>query len=498
MIDPTNAYYSYGRIPPSPLLQKSHVTSSELFDWYFQASVIGNADHIAMNPDVYIQSLDAAINANEHLKNLPSETKLMVTIPVSGNEGASIYQTLKLYTNQGKYALSRTMFVLIVAQSENTDISAAEMQNTYQEIARAQKNFPELTITLLSIRWPKVFAGKRHNGLYSATLKILTDTCMRVAQRNYSDPIIITNDANIRAISKNYLLHYLYAAHNNPTADVFLGKIHWDIGRMHSVPGYGFAATVLMAAQDRLRQSRNDIPLDSWAANSGYRASALAAIGGVDGNISLYGSVQGFGADIDLGRRFFSARGSNEYFCMVHEAWVDSYGDRLLRQYLCNKSLTRAWDECDNNMSINNLKLFVEMTENIHTDFPHIKRRIEHILGLMFSDSKWACMEHEDSIETALNTVLTGSPNMQDAGQTPLWHITGKRDGRKITFTAEGEQYLNDVLPRLAEIIQDGLTMLDDMLYAELRRENLLEHAVKPTAAIDRRRIGSWALSFGV
>jgi len=495
----TNPYYTYGRIAPSPLFRNSPrgLTTDEAFDWYFQSDIVGNASHLKANKEVYVASLDTTIDANDNLKNMPRETKLMIVIPVSSNEYETIYDTLKLYTAQGRPALRRTQFVLIVSQEKSDDVSVEKSRATYEEIARAQRNFPELHITLLSISWPKTFAKKRTGGLYSAALKIVTDTCMRAAQRKGIDPLIITNDANPRGISKNYLLHYMRALHKNPAADVFLGKIHWDITRMRAVPGYGLVATVLMAAQDRLRESSESIPLDSWAANSGYRASALAAIGGVDGDIGVKGSAQGFGADIDLGRRFFAARGSNDYVCMVHEAWVDSYGDRLLRQYLCNKSLTHAWAESDNNLSINDLKLFVEMTENTHGDFIHIKRRIEHILGLMFSDSKWVCMEHESIIAAALNTVLLGSPDMQNVQQSPLWHITGPRDKRKITFTPEGEQYLSDILPHLAEIIQDGLTTLDDMLYAELRSGNFLEAATSPVAAINRRRIGSWALSFG-
>lgn len=488
----------YGRIAPSLLLQADTLGTDPMaaFAWYFQSHIVSNADHLAANRGAYITGLDAAIEANANLKHLPAETKLMVTIPVSGNESGTIYETLKLYTSQGQQALRRTQFVLIVTQAKSGDISEEESTRTYKEIIRAQKNFPSLNLTLLSINWPKTFAKKRQNGLYSASLKIVTDTCMRAAQRNQIDPVIITNDANPRAISKNYLLQYLRAMHESPQAEVFLGKIHWDLGRMRSVPGYGFVATVLMAAQDRVRESFSDIPLDSWAANSAYRASALAAIGGVDGNIGAQGSMQGFGADIDLGRRFFEARSTSDRFCMVHEAWVDSYGDRLLRQYLCNKSLTRAWDECDNNASSNSVKLFVDMTENVTADFDHVKRRIEHLLGLMFSDQGWTCFDHEMIITTAMNTVLLGSPEPENQ-EEPLWLMTGKRNARTITFTDEGARCLKEVLPCLADIIQQGLAALDDAAYNELRsNKKFLETRPRRSRSsiVQKRHIGSRAL----
>ena len=494
-----SSQHTYGRIAPSPLLQDGSLDSNPIaaFDWYFQSHIVGNADHLAANKEAYLRSLDAAIEANDNLKNLPAETKLMVTIPVSGNESATIYETLKLYTTQDRAALGCTQFVLIVTQAKNGDISEEESSKTYEEIIRAQKNFPSLHLTLLSINWPKSFAKKRHNGLYSASLKIVTDTCMRAAQRKQMDPVIITNDANPRAISRNYLLHYLRAIHENPQAEVFLGKIHWDLKRMRSVPGYGFLATVLMAAQDRVRESFDDIPLDSWAANSGYRASRLAAIGGVDGNIGVEGNKQGLGADMDIGRRFFAARATNERFCMVHEAWVDSYGDRLLRQYLCNKSLTRAWDEYDNNASSLAVKLFVDMTENVTSDFDHVKRRIEHLLGLMFSDQDWACFDHEEIITLAMNTVLLGSTESKNHTE-PLWIVEGKRHARVVTFTDEGAYRLSKVLPQLADIIQDGLAILDDTAHAELHsnKKFLETRPLLNRTSTQIRRIGSWALAY--
>ena len=492
----TNPYYTYGRIAPSPLFRDSRrsFTANEAFDWYFQSDIVGNASHLKANKEAYFASLDTTIDANDNLKNMPRETKLMIAIPVSSNEYETIYDTLKLYTMQGRSALRRTQFVLIVSQEKSDDISVEKSRATYEEIARAQRNFPELHITLLSISWPKTFAKKRAGGLYSAALKIVTDTCLRAVQRKDIDPLIITNDANPRSISKNYLLHYMRALHNNPAANVFLGKIHWDIARMRAVPGYGLAVTVFMAAQDRLRESSESMPLDSWSANSGYRASALAAIGGVDGDIGVKGSAQGFGADIDLGRRFFAARRSNDYFCMVHEAWVDSYGDRLLRQYLCNKSLTHAWHECDNNASSNDLKLFVEMTENVAADFDHIKQRIEHLLSLMFSDQGWVCFEDEAIITATLNTVLLGTPE-PDTPQ-PLWVMEGKRNARSILFTDDGTQRLKDILPHLADIIQESLTELDDMMYAKLRSDKSF-FATPPKripSVVQKRRIGSRAL----
>lgn len=490
-----NPHYSYGRIAPWPPMQdgRDHI-SADAFDWYFQSHIVGNAQHLTANNQAYIDSLDIAIDANDNLKHLSSKTKLMVTIPVSGDVSETIYETLKLYAAQGRPALRRTQFVLIISQTKSDDMSKEASRKTHIEITRAQKNFPDLNLTLLSMQWPKAFANKRRNGLYSATLKIVTDTCMRAAQRNHIDPLIITNDANPRAISRNYLLHYLRAAYEHPQAEVFLGKIHWDIGRMRSVPGYGFVATVLMAAQDRVRESYSDIPLDSWAANSGYRASALAAIGGVDGDIGVTGSQQGYGADIDLGRRFFAARYTNDRFYMVHEAWIDSYGDRLLRQYLCNKSLTRAWDECDNNASSDELKLFVEMTENVTTDFDHVRRRIEHLLGLMFSDRGWVCFESEAMIAAAMNTVLLGSPVSEDSKDPQLWVLTGERHARKITFTDIGTHHLKEVLPHLADIIQEGLAALDDTTHAQLRANKKFLSNDR-LSALQKRHIGQQALT---
>jgi len=495
-MNPKSIHFSYGRITPSPLLQThtQDLDPREAFDWYFQSHIAGNAAHLAADPAAYIASLDATVDANPHLKNLPTETLLMVTIPVSSDESETIYTTLKHYTAQGRAALRRTQFVLIMSRDET--ISEEESQATYDEIARAQSNFPELQITLLSITWPKTFARRRQGGCYSASLKIVTDTCMRAAQRKQINPIIITNDANSRSVSRNYLLHYMRALYKNPSADVFLGKIHWDTARMRSVPGYGFAATVLMAAQDRLRESSMDTPLDSWAANSGYRAAALAAIGGVDGNIGVRGSARGFGADIDLGRRFFAARQTNERFCMVHEAWVNSCGDRLLRQYLCNKSLTRAWDECDNNASSSELKLFVDMTENVATDFDHVKRRIEHLLSLMFSDQGWVCFDDDAIVAAAMSTVLLATLK-PEKNTPPLWSLFGKRGARKVTFTDDGADRLREVLPHLADAIQKGLTELDDMMYAKLRADKrfLAVHSKDTLSAAQRRHMGLRALS---
>ena len=495
-----NPHHSYGRIAPWSLMQDGReLVPAKVFDWYFQSDIVGNAQYLAANRQAYIDSLDVAIDKNDNLKHLSSKTKLMVVIPISGDASGTIYETLKLYAAQGRPALRRTQFVLIISQTKSDDVSEKASHETHAAITRAQKNFPDLSLTLLSMNWPKAFANKRHNGLYSATLKIVTDTCMRAAQRNHIDPVIITNDANPRAISRNYLLHYLRAMYEHPQAEVFLGKIHWDVGRMRSVPGYGFVATVLMAAQDRVRESYSDVPLDSWAANSGYRASALAAIGGVDGDIGIAGSEQGYGADIDLGRRFFSARYTNDRFCMVHEAWIDSYGDRLLRQYLCNKSLTRAWDECDNNATSDELKLFVEMTENVTTDFDHVRRRIEHLLGLMFSDRGWVCFESEEMITAAMTTVLLGSPVSEDNEKSPLWLLTGKRDARKITFTDIGTHHLREVLPHLADIIQEGLGALDDTTHAQLRANkkflrNDPVHTTQPST-LRKRHIGQQVLT---
>ncbi|HVI69673.1 MAG TPA: hypothetical protein VM581_04410 [Magnetospirillaceae bacterium] len=452
----------------SPRLRSNPEAKLNVVDelrWYFGRHSAG-----------YRGELARRIGRNPNLAAMNPDTKLMINIPVAGAfESGNIYRTLSLYKDQDPTALDQTQFVLSVNWKEGADTS--KVQDTIAEIERARRDFPQLQISYFTEIWQQEFVDARGGAIYGTVIKSLYDTSLwAIAATNNrtggtTDPLVVTNDADAKAISRNYLRQLIRSREGNPDADVLMGKIHWGSESFKDYPGYGVVSSFFMLLEDRVRDMHQTIAPASWGPNSAFAASSMAAVGGVNGDM-------GAGADSELGKRIIAARrpasaiqatGVNSYGGVplkiaggvvadaAKGAWVDSSPERLLSIYKTSAApLTSAWNSFNTGGYTPRPDLKTGEAEDVARDFAAIKQRIEFQFSGILSSS-WSIVQDQNVIDAALENIF-----FKPSG-TDLWKISGDRYSRKFEFTPEGETELRAVLDTIHTSVQEGLEMIDDM-----------------------------------
>ncbi len=264
------------------------------------------------NPDV---TLDESLEINEYLERqevdykkylkevaaefgpITNTCRVSVCIPVADHqEGGNIYNSLKNYTNQS--ADPETFELVLFTNHPETDKKGKPIapDNTLEEIARFKKDFPRMNVRVCSRVIPV------ENAKIGYIRKVMNDAVlMRQKNRTKGSPelIMISNDADNKGIATEYIENFIYQFDRNPDVDSFVGQLDWDLEAYVKNPliHVGTRMILYLSAQSR----SNGWHFESSGANTAFKASIYAAVGGYDTNLKG-------GEDSDLGARIASAR----------------------------------------------------------------------------------------------------------------------------------------------------------------------------------------------
>jgi hypothetical protein len=419
---------------------EARLSQKEELDWYFEQQRSKRGAN-------YIQELDGFIDQDNVLKNLSPETSIIVTMPVAAaHEMDNIYNTLQLYATQDKPSLDKTVILLNLNWADDANPQAVE--RTLAEVERAKIDFPNLQIASFTKVWPREWITEREGKIYGEVVKYLNDAALRSLQKAQlgHDAFLLTNDADCRGMSKNYLKTLLGAAGKNPEKDAFMGKLEWGSELYNDFPGFHVTMRLMQYLDSMYRHG--DAPtknIASSGANFLVKAGTFAAVGGYDSEI-------GAGADTDLGYRIKAARlehkksFTNEEYPIKYEngAWIDTDSNRSLEYYQGGMSVIKTWDNFDEGGYAPRTDLSGNGVENLEQDSEIILKRIEYQVTALVRE--WVGFENKKLYERALNFLLPPQ------GGVPSWE-TGPEDDNgepTIILTDSGKAWLKNSLAEFA------------------------------------------------
>ncbi|HSX02808.1 MAG TPA: hypothetical protein VLI05_05855 [Candidatus Saccharimonadia bacterium] len=428
----------------------------------------------------YINKLRSNVAANESLKNLPKDLKSIVCIPVGAAiEQDNIYNTLSLYAQQDPEALKESVVLMHVNWVNDADM--AKVAKTKAEIERARKDFPDLKIAAFETEWSRDWVTERQGRLYGQIMKNLYDTAFMAlhdgsaaGELQSKDVQIVGNDADPHAIGKHYLKNLHKALDAHPEADILLGTVRWGTKDFKDQPGYGTVVTAMQVLQQLTRRpgAQYGVPA-ALGPNTSFRASTLAAVGSVNGDM-------GAGTDIEIGLRIWDGRSTpggsagtvgsmsggttpaggspqREVWRMVAGAGVDTSGDRLLGTYMAGEPITHAWlgyNEAGG-YAPRDAKPVTGVERDEAPDV--ILSRVEFQLSAILND--WSANDKQRT--DALNIMFPpgGERGPGSESREPLWSMIRNEEGHvDFQFTDLGRRVATERFQRYGDFVDRHIT----------------------------------------
>lgn len=253
----------------------------------------------------YFDKQDPAYRAEiatlaEQLPPPSDKLKAIIAIPVAGHqEGNQIYETLKNYLNQT--ASNDTFEVQLFVNRPETDLNGnpTSSQETLDAIARFQAEHPNFPLRVVEKVFPPNEANIGRIRKYGADLALY-----RHMQRgpDAGDIIILSNDADNKGVVPRYVQTFIDRYEANPHAEAMLGQLDWDPEAYAQYPVVHIGTRLFQYLNiiGRHRSGR----MVSSGANSSFKGSAYAAIGGYVTNLEG-------GEDIAIGKAIIAARGDD-------------------------------------------------------------------------------------------------------------------------------------------------------------------------------------------
>lgn len=248
------------------------------------------------------------------------ELKAVACIPVAGHEeGESIYETLSNYSYQTANS-SQYELMLFVNHPEGT-----KLDKTLDEINRFQSDHPDMPVRVIYKQIP------REQARMGIIRKYLNDVALfRHHQRGSGagDIILISNDADLKGVSPQYIENFIKKFEGNEGVDGFVGQLDWDPESFVEYPAI-HAGTRLFQYLNLLvwKGKHGDRP--SSGANFAFRGSIYSGIGGYQIN-----EQQG-AEDVILGQAIRAARGGSNTLGYA--------GARVSRIYTSSRRAIDAW-----------------------------------------------------------------------------------------------------------------------------------------------------------
>ncbi|PIP68863.1 hypothetical protein CO033_00585 [Candidatus Nomurabacteria bacterium CG_4_9_14_0_2_um_filter_32_10] len=219
----------------------------------------------------------------ERIKNLANQTdkmgkdcKVSICIPVAGHqEGKNIYESLQNYTYQTAKPEEYELVLFVNHPEKDQKENLLNADETLKEIERFKKDYPNINTKII------YQALENKDAKIGKIRKLLTDaTLVRQHERgeNAPDLIIISNDADNKGISPDYVQSFINNFEKNPKVDGFLGQLDWDPESYQKYPAIHIG-TRLFQFLNAIGRARTG-SMTSSGANSAFRSSIYAGIGG--------------------------------------------------------------------------------------------------------------------------------------------------------------------------------------------------------------------------
>ena len=320
LIDPPPIIPIYGRTPlepvngkkgPNPFIGFYYGSGAPLTPEEMRAHQKELSPRLRANPDA---KLEARIEEEDYMKKQSPEylaeverlaaqsepmnpaCKVAICIPVAGHQEVNnIERTLSSYLNQ---TIDKDAFELVLFVNQ-PDVSprgeTIKSDGTLDRIEKFKKEHPELNIRVMQSVIPI------RDARIGNVRKMLSDaTLARSLKRGGNDDLImVSNDADLKGVSPEYLKNFVEKFEKEPQTDAFMGQLDWDPEAYIRNPLNHIGTRLFQYISAQHRKANRGI--ESSGANFAYRASTYAAVGG-------YNTKAEMGEDNDFGRRIMSAR----------------------------------------------------------------------------------------------------------------------------------------------------------------------------------------------
>ncbi len=234
-------------------------------------------------------------------EKMGKDCKISICIPVAGHqEGNNIYESLKNYTYQTAKPEDFEIVLYVNHPENDKDGNPLNADETMAAIEKFKTDYPDMNVRVMYEALPNDEAK------IGRIRKILSDaTLVRQHERGKDAPdlIMVSNDADNKGIDPRYIQTFIDKFEENPEVDALLGQLDWDPESYQKYPGVHIGTRLFQYLSVIGRHRTNSMV--SSGANSAYRSSMFAGIGGYIDNL------QG-GEDISIGQAIISARGDNK------------------------------------------------------------------------------------------------------------------------------------------------------------------------------------------
>jgi hypothetical protein len=359
---------------------------------------------------------------------------------------------------------------------------AANIQKTWDEIERARRDFPQLSIATMKSVWEdaKKQRGEYGDGIIGHVARKMYDTAMMSVQRAMAEGrmddarevMLIRNDADAQGVRRTYLQQMIKTFDQHPENDVFTGAIRWGTERHTDLPGFAFVSNFREVMHIATQRKGVNVWPPTVGINTAVRMSTFAAVNGVGydpkrtgigtDDYNIGGRIKD-GRQIDIWRaralrRFRDMRSNSgripgrgygygypaettredySYHRHVNGADIDTAPDRLEKAYLNGIPITRAWDNWGNELRDEGLTRGV--VESLRTRSDEVVSRVEADMTASLTE-RYHDRAH---VRAGLAAVLPST-----IGGRPAYVISRTGSGMAFKFTPEGSAWFVNRLQR--------------------------------------------------
>ncbi len=262
--------------------------------------------------------LAEVLHYSKHLPPMNPKCKMTICIPVAAHEeGANIINTLELYSHQSTPSENFEVLLFLNRPANKPDITTPLVRefckkNNKIKIHYVTKVFNQTKGEVFSIGICRRYMGDI--------------TLARARERNTKnglsdrEHLITTNDADLKDISPEYSSRIFRYFQEHPNKDCAVGRIDWDREMFRQYPNIYLTCRFQQYINYHNRNKRKTV-ISTSGANSVYKASTYAALGGVP-----YSNYYGHGEDTTFGDMIQILRhgnGTNEQILKITQRRQD-------------------------------------------------------------------------------------------------------------------------------------------------------------------------------
>lgn len=412
--------------------------------------------HLAQSESTYFDNIKKTVENIPNLKNLSSNTKAIVILPVNIIEDAEkVYETLSLYNQQDQEAKSQTLILLNAYTFPQEELASDEINKrsllAKKNIHQAIHDFPELDIAYIENKLgqqdekvnkiDQLYATTATKTLYDMALFAIDNANQTKQKDPQQDVLLIRNSIDTQGMKRHYLKNMINHFEKYSTADGFRG-LNYHQTRSHvDYPGFGlvtkFEEIMNIIGGSNTIKSTVKTPETNFA----IKSSTLAQINSLN-----MGSEEELSKQTDtdiLVSKIYHLRSSKESINksnkfpapikIVPGATLDIESARQLLAYRLGKSITsQEVDVKDFNKKFDENVLFQK--ENLVTKFPEVVRRINDQITAVAQE--WSTDEKRIRVGLKMLFPLTTHD------QKIIYKFGWNQGKVKFEFTPDGEKWL--------------------------------------------------------